>query len=83
MFATFPKSGKRSKMKASPSTGSDHSPTHMYAAAEFGGGRPDSSRRFTNKYGKNAKARGETDTETGAASRESGRMFSWMKGESY
>ena len=52
-------------------------------AAEFGGGRPDGSRRFTGNYGKNAKARNEVDLETGENSRREGRMFSWMKGESY
>jgi hypothetical protein len=55
----------------------------MYGAAEFGGGRPDGSRRFTGNYGKNAKARNEVDLETGEGSRRAGRMFNWMKGESY
>jgi hypothetical protein len=55
----------------------------MYGAVEFGGGRPGTERRFTNNYGKNAKARNEYKPEVGARSREAGRMFSWMKGESY
>jgi hypothetical protein len=55
----------------------------MYAAVELGGGRPGSERRFTGNYGKNAKARNEVDTETGAKTRQEGRMFNWMKGESY
>jgi hypothetical protein len=55
----------------------------MYGASEFGGGRPDGSRRFTGLYGKNAKARNETDVESGEESRRSGRMFNWMKGDSY
>ena len=85
MFSTAAKRGKFGK-KPGPAPvvkEGDHTPANMYAAAEFGGGRPDSSRRFTNKYGKNAKARGETDTETGARSREAGRMFAWVKGDSY
>jgi hypothetical protein len=83
MFITAAKRGKRGKNPGKTDSVGDHSPSNMYAAAEFGGGRPDGSRRFTNIYGKNAKARNEVDVETGAESRKTGRMFSWMKGESY
>ena len=83
MFQTFPKRGKKSKRPGTAAVEGDHSPANMYAAANFGGGKPDGSRRFTGNYGKNAKARNEVDLETGAESRREGRMFSWMKGESY
>jgi hypothetical protein len=83
MFITAPKRGKKGKNPGRAEAEQDVSPSTMYGAAEFSGGRPDSSRRFTGLYGKNAKARNETDVETGADSRRAGRMFSWMKGESY
>lgn len=83
MFQTFAKSGKKSKVKAKAGKGSTHTPSSMYAAVDFGGSHPDSSRRFSGNYGKNAKARREVDTETGADSRRTGRMFNWMKGDSY
>ena len=80
MFFTAP---KRSKKPGSPGVDRDVSPSTMYGSAEFGGGQPDGSRRFTGNYGKNAKARNEVDLETGEDSRRTGRMFSWMKGDSY
>jgi len=83
MFTTSPKKGKMSKRPGSVHPTGDHSPSTMYGAAEFGGGKPDSSRRFTNIYGKNAKARSEVDLEKGENSRRTGRMFNWMKGDSY
>lgn len=84
MFFTAPKRGKMAKKPAQdPMYEKDVSPATQYSAVDFGGGRPDGSRRFTNIYGKNAKARNEVDLETGQKSRETGRMFSWMKGESY
>lgn len=84
MFETFPKRGKRSKHKATRSNkDTDHSPATMYSAAEFGGGKPDSSRRLTNNYGKTAGKRKDYKPETGENSRRTGRMFNWMKGESY
>ena len=83
MFITSPKRGKLSKRPGTVAAESDVSPSTMYGAAELGGGKPDGSRRFTGIYGKNAKARNEVDVETGEDSRREGRMFSWMKGESY
>jgi hypothetical protein len=83
MFITSPKRGKLSKRPGKVDAEGDHSPSTMYGASEFGGGRPDGSRRFTGLYGKNAKARNETDVESGEESRRSGRMFNWMKGDSY
>lgn len=84
MFKTYPKRGKRSKYKATQADkGTDRSPATMYSAVEFGGGRPDSSRRLTNNYGKTAGKRGDYKPEVGNRSRETGRMFNWMKGESY
>lgn len=86
MFITAAKRGKKSsrpgKVDVMDNNG-DHSPPTMYDAVEFGGGRPDGGRRFTGIYGKNAKARNEVDLETGEESRRTGRMFNWMKGESY
>jgi hypothetical protein len=84
-YQTFKKSGKKGKNpgKTDKWSDKDHSPSHMYGAVEFGGDRPGTERRFTNNYGKNAKARNEYKPEIGARSREAGRMFSWMKGESY
>lgn len=83
MFQTFAKSGKTSRMKKAATKETSHTPSNMYAAVDFGGSHPDASRRFSGNYGKNAKARNEVDTETGAESRQSGRMFSWIKGDSY
>lgn len=83
MFITAAKRGKMGKNPGKKAAEGDHSPSTMYGAAEFGGARPDGSRRFTGLYGKNAKARNETDVESGEESRRSGRMFSWMKGDSY
>ena len=83
MYQTFAKRGQKGKNPGSTAKVGDHSPSHMYGAVELGGGRPDTSRRFTANYGKNSKARREVDVETGGNSRQAGRMFSWMKGESY
>lgn len=78
---------KRGKMGKKPPqdkwVDKDWTPSTMYSAVEFGSGRPDSSRRFTNNYGKTPGRRGEVDLETGENSRRTGRMFNWMKGESY
>lgn len=84
-YETFKKSGKRSRMgsKEDKFANKDVSPTHMYAAVDFGGMRPGPERRFTNNYGKNARKRDDYEPEVGNRSREAGRMFSWMKGESY
>lgn len=87
MFFTATKRGKfgknPGKVDRGGSSGVSHTPSNMYSAVDFGGGKPDGSRRFTGIYGKNAKARNETDVEAGEESRRAGRMFSWMKGESY
>ena len=83
MYMTAPKRGKMGKRPGTVEKTGDKSPANMYAAVDFGGGRPDGSRRFTNIYGKNAKARNEVDLETGEESRRTGRMFNWMKGERY
>lgn len=83
MFFTAVKRGKTGKRPGSPGLDHDVSPATQYSAVEFGGSRPDGGRRFTGIYGKNAKARNEADVETGAVSRQAGRMFSWMKGDSY
>lgn len=82
---TFAKRGKKGKNpgKTDALQEQTHTPSSMYSAVDFGGGRPDTSRRFSGNYGKNAKARREVDTESGAESRQAGRMFNWMKGESY
>jgi hypothetical protein len=84
-FFTAKKRGKMCKKPAGSDKWADknHTPSTMYSAVEFGHGRPDSSRRFTNNYGKTAGRRGEVDVETGENSRRTGRMFNWMKGESY
>jgi hypothetical protein len=84
-FETFAKKGKRSRMGAKPDKLADKSytPSSMYSAVDFGGTRPDASRRFTNNYGKTSGKRNEYKPEVGNRSREAGRMFSWMKGESY
>jgi len=83
MFTTAAKRGKKGKNPGATAKVQNDDLSTMYAAADFGGGKPDSSRRFTGLYGKNAKARNETDVETGEESRRSGRMFNWMKGDSY
>ena len=82
-FFTASKRGKMSKMKGKSIDGKDLTPPTMYSAVDFGGGRPDSSRRMTNNYGKTARKRGEYRPEVGENSRRTGRMFNWMKGESY
>ena len=87
MFQTFAKRGKKGKNPGKEDRGGSNGQAQtlpsMYSAADFGGGRPDTSRRFSGNYGKNAKARREVDTDAGAESRQTGRMFSWMKGDSY
>lgn len=83
MHFTAKKSGKRSKMRGKAVDGKDLTPSTMYSAVEFGGGRPDSSRRMTNNYGKTRGKRSEYRPEVGENSRRTGRMFNWMKGESY
>ena len=80
-FQTFPKRGKMGKNPGKEHPTGDYKPSSMYAAVELGAGRPGSERRFTGNYG--TKARNEVDTETGAKTRQEGRMFNWMKGESY
>ena len=82
-YFTAGKRGKKAKKPGSVATERDVSPSTMYSAVEFGGGRPGGERRFNGVYGKNAKARNETDLAVGENSRRAGRMFSWMKGESY
>ena len=82
-FQTFPKRGKVGKNPGKVHATGEHKPSSMYAAVELSGGRPGTERRFTGNYGKNTKARNEVDTETGAKTRQEGRMFNWMKGESY
>jgi hypothetical protein len=82
-FTTAPKRGKKGKNPGTEHKVQNSDLPTMYSAAEFGGGRPGTERRFTNIYGKNAKARSETDVEAGQESRRTGRMFNWMKGESY
>ena len=74
MFQTF----KKRKHKADPKS-TDRTPENMYAAAEFGGGRPDSSRRLTNNYGKTAGKRAEYKPEVGLRSSITGRMFNMAK----
>ncbi|MBW2451754.1 MAG: hypothetical protein JRF07_05295 [Deltaproteobacteria bacterium] len=84
-YETFAKRGKRSRMGEKPHkyADGDFKPANMYAAVDFGAGHPDASRRFTNNYGKTARKRNEYEPEVGNRSRQAGRMFSWMKGESY
>ena len=82
-FFTAAKRGKKGKNPGKTHGAQEHTPSNMYSAIEFGSGRPGSERRFTNIYGKNAKARNETDIAAGEESRRAGRMFNWMKGESY
>ena len=82
-YQTFPKRGKVGKNPGKTHPTGEHNPANMYAASDFGGGRPGSERRFSGNYGKNAKARNEVDTEAGAETRRTGRMFNWIKGDSY
>lgn len=80
MFETFAKRGKQSKMSASISTQQkDLTPSTMYSAVEFGGDRPDTSRRFTNNYGKTAGKRNDFKPEVGIRSSLTGRMFNAVK----
>lgn len=87
MYTTAKKRGKfgknPGKEEGGGAKGTAHKLPTMYSAVEFGGGKPDSSRRFTNNYGKTAARRGEVDVEKGENSRRTGRMFNWMKGDSY
>lgn len=83
MYFTANKRGKMASKPGAPAKDRDISPATQYSAVDFGGGKPDGARRFTNNYGKNAKARNEVDVETGENSRRTGRMFNWMKGESF
>jgi hypothetical protein len=84
-YETFAKRGKRSRMGEKPHkyADGDFSPTTMYSAVEFGGDHPGGERRFTNNYGKTAGKRSEYEPEAGNNSRRTGRMFNWMKGDSY
>lgn len=80
MYETFNKRGKRSSIKAVSSTSDiDRSPPNMYDAIDYGGGRPDSSRRLTNNYGKTAGKRAEYKPEVGIASSMAGRIFNMAK----
>lgn len=80
MFETFNKSGSRSKIRAASSNQEmDHTPETMYSAAIFDGGRPDSSRRLTNNYGKTPGKRAEYKPEIGLRSSLAGRMFNMAK----
>lgn len=83
MFTTAAKRGKKGKNPGTAAKVQNNDLPTMYSAADFGGGKPEGSRRFTGLYGKNAKARNEADVETGAESRRTGRMFSWLSGDSY
>jgi len=58
----------------------DFSPDNMYAAVEFGMGRPDAMRRYSGNYGKTAKKRDQYKPEVGMRSSLTGRMFNAMKG---
>lgn len=84
-FQTFKKSGKRSKLGSKPDKHSekDVSPSNMYGTADFGGGRPDPSRRMSGNYGKTSSKRNENDPLESNNDRQSGRMFNWIKGNSY
>jgi len=80
MFETFNKRGNRSKHKAAGMAGNaDRTPRNQYAAVEFGGGRPDGSRRLTNNYGKTPGKRAEYKPEVGRESSMTGRMFNLAK----
>lgn len=80
MFETFKKRGSRSKIKATRANkDTDRTPTNMYSAVEFSGGRPDGSRRLTNNYGKTAGKRAEYKPEVGMASSMTGRLFNRAK----
>lgn len=82
-FFTANKRGKRASRPGSAEAKSEHTPATMYSAVEFGGKSPDGSRRLTNNYGKTAGKRNEYKPEVGDNSRRTGRMFNWMKGDSY
>ncbi len=82
-FFTANKRGKRGKRPGTAEKGMNSNLATMYNAAQFGGSHPDGSRRMTNNYGKTARKRNEFKPEVGENSRRTGRMFSWMKGESY
>jgi hypothetical protein len=80
MFETFNKRGHRSKIKATRADkDTDRSPPNMYDAVAYSGGRPDSSRRLTNNYGKTAEKRAQYKPEVGRASAMAGRIFNMMK----
>jgi len=83
MFTTAAKRGKFGKNPGKKEAEQDFTPASMSSAVEFGGGKPDGGRRFTNNYGKTAGRRNDVDTEAGEESRRTVRMFNWMKGESY
>ena len=83
MYFTAAKRGKKGKNPGKTEPVQELTPASMSSAVEFGGGKPDGSRRFTNNYGKTAARRGDVDTETGEESRRTVRMFNWMKGDSY
>jgi hypothetical protein len=78
MHESFPKRGKRSKMKATYGD-KDVSPDHMYSAVDFGGGRPGWERRFNGNYGKTAARRAMNHPEKGNDSRRAGRSFNVLK----
>ncbi len=80
MFETFNKRGKRSKIKATRADkDTDRSPPNMYDAVAWSDGRPDSSRRLTNNYGKTAGKRAQYKPEVGQASSLAGRLFNMAK----
>ena len=80
MFETFNKRGSRSKIKATRADkDTDRTPANMYDAVAYGAGRPDSSRRLTNNYGKTAGKRAQYKPEVGRASAMAGRIFNMAK----
>jgi hypothetical protein len=83
MFTTAKKRGKKGSRPGSVGKAEEYTPATMYSAVEFGGKSPDSSRRMTNNYGKTSGKRNENNPEVGEESRRKGRMFNWMKGDSY
>ena len=60
MYTTAKKRGKfgknPGKEEGGGAKGTAHKLPTMYSAVEFGGGKPDSSRRFTNNYGKTSRS---------------------------
>jgi hypothetical protein len=72
---------KKSKFGSKPDTfhSRDVSPDNMYAAVEFGSGRPDAMRRYSGNYGKTAKKRGEYKPEVGMNSSLTARIFNAIK----